>query len=65
MTNESYNKATLLLEQIEKIKALKQRIQTKHDQYKRTDTELCSILNSSFEALDVLLDINNEKFKNL
>ena len=40
-------------------------MQAKYDEYKETDAELCRVLNSCNEALDVLKDIDTKKFKDL
>ena len=65
MTKETYDKGTMLLEQIEKTKLLQKKIQAKYDKYKDSDTELCQVLNSCSEALDVLKEIDTKKFKDL
>lgn len=65
MTKENYDKAGILLEQIEKTELLQKKIQSKYNQYKETDAELCQVLNSCNEALDVLKDIDTKKFENL
>jgi hypothetical protein len=65
MTKQDYDKATVLLEQIEKTKILQKKMQAKYDEYKETDAELCRVLNSCNEALDVLKDIDTKKFKDL
>jgi hypothetical protein len=65
MTKDDYNKAGILLEQIEKTKLLQRKIQSKYDEYKETDAELCQVLNSCNEALDVLKDIDTKKFQQL
>ena len=65
MTKQDYDKGTMLLEQIEKTKLLQKKIHAKYDEYKGSDAELCQVLNSCNEALDVLKDIDTKKFENL
>lgn len=65
MNKEDYNRATALLEQVEKIEVLQKKVQTKYDAYKKKDNELCQVLNSCYEALDVLKTIDLLKFKEL
>ena len=65
MTKQDYDRATLILEQIEKTKVLQKKIQAKYDEYKGLDAELCQVLNSCSEALDVLKDIDAKKFESL
>jgi hypothetical protein len=65
MTKQDYDKGTMLLEQIEKTKLLQKKIQVKYDEYKGSDAELCQVLNSCSEALDVLKEIDTKKFENL
>ena len=65
MTKQNYDRATIILKQIEKTKKLQEKIQTKYNQYKNTDAELCQILNSCSEALDVLKGIDIKKFETL
>ncbi len=65
MTKQDYDKAGILLEQIEKLKLLQRKLQAKYNEYKETDAELCQVLNSCSEALDVLRDIDTKKFENL
>lgn len=65
MTKQDYERATLILEQIEKTKTLHNKIQAKYDEYKKTDAELCQVLNSCSEALDVLIEIDRKKFESL
>jgi len=65
MKIEDYQKATLILEQIAKIEALEKRIEEKYREYKESDEELCKLLNSCNDALSVLKEIDNNKFKQL
>lgn len=65
MTKESYDKATLLLEQIDKIKSLEKKVSDKYREYKEKDAELCNILSSCDEVLSVLKEIDLQKFKDL
>jgi hypothetical protein len=65
MTKEDYDKGTAILEQIDKINALQEKVHKKHNEYKETDVELKEVLKSCYEALSVLEDINKEKFKQL
>jgi hypothetical protein len=65
MTKENYNKATALLEQIDKVKSLEKKVIDKYREYDGKDAELCKILSSCDEALSVLIEIDLEKFKEL
>lgn len=65
MTKENYDKATALLEQVDKIQSLEKKVSEKFREYKEKDTELCKILSSCDEALSVLKEINLQKFKDL
>lgn len=65
MTKENYDKATALLEQVDKIQSLEKKVGDKYREYKEKDVELCKVLNSCDEALSVLKEINLQKFKDL
>ncbi len=65
MDRVTYEKATLILEQLDKIEALEKRIGAKYSEYKGKDEELCKLLNSCNDALTVLKEIDNNKFKQL
>ncbi len=65
MDRGTYEKATLILEQLDKIEALERRIAEKYHEYKEKDVELCKLLNSCNDALTVLKEIDNNKFKQL
>lgn len=65
MDRGTYEKATLILEQLDKIEALERRIAEKYNEYKEKDVELCKLLNSCNDALTVLKEIDNNKFKQL
>jgi hypothetical protein len=65
MDKGTYEKATLILEQLDKIEALEKRIAAKYSEYKGKDEELCKLLNSCNDALTVLKEIDNNKFKQL
>jgi hypothetical protein len=65
MTKQDYEKATALLEQMDKTKLLQKKIQEKYDVYKEKDAELCKILSSCTEGLSVLREIDLQKFKDL
>lgn len=65
MTKDNYDRATLLLEQIDKIKSLDKRVAEKYKEYKEKDAELCKILSSCGEALSALREIDLQKFKDL
>lgn len=65
MTKENHDRGTALLEQIDKIKSLEKKVEDKHREYKEKDIELCNILNSCYEALGVLKQIDLQKFKDL
>ena len=58
MTKENYNRATSILEQIDKLNLLQKKVHEKYREYKQTDAELCKVLNSCSEALDVLKEID-------
>jgi hypothetical protein len=65
MTKENYKRASMLLEQIDKTELLQKKIQKKYNEYKESDAELCKLLSSCDEALDVLKEIDNKKLKDL
>ena len=65
MTKENYDRATSILEQIDKLNSLQKKVHEKYREYKQTDVELCKVLNSCSEALDVLKEIDLQKFKEL
>ena len=65
MTKDNYNKATALLEQVDKIKSLEKKVSDKYREYNEKDAELCKVLSSCDEALSVLREINLQKFKDL
>ena len=65
MTKENYDKATALLEQVDKIQSLEKKVGDKYREYKEKDAELCKVLNSCNESLSVLKEINLQKFKDL
>jgi len=63
MTKEDYNRATNILEQIDKIEVLSSRVAQEYR--KSDDTDLKEVLNKCDEALTVLKEINQEKFDKL
>lgn len=67
MTKDQYNKAGLILEQIDKLKALNKRIQKDYDFYKNgtDDGHLLETLRLCREAVDVLKEIDENQFKQL
>ena len=65
MTLEQYNKAGDILEQITAAKRLKDRIQKDYDKYKDTDEYLLETLSKCNEAVNVLIEIDENKFKSL
>ena len=65
MTTEQYNKAGAIIEQIKIAKKLKDRIQKDYDNYKDTDKHLLETLNKCNEAVTVLIEIDEGKFKAL
>jgi hypothetical protein len=68
MTKENYNKASLILEQLEKLQTLSNRIQLDYNKYK-TDKEnnkhLLETLELCDNAIDVLKEIDENKFREL
>jgi len=68
MTKENYNKASLILEQLEKLQTLSNRIQLDYNKYK-TDKEnnkhLLETLELCNSAIDVLKEIDENKFREL
>lgn len=65
MTKENYEKATALLEQIDKVKSLAKKVDDKCIEYKEKDEELYKILSSCRDVLDVLKEIDLQKFDKL
>jgi hypothetical protein len=65
MTKDNYKRATLILEQVDKIESLIKKVGDKYREYKEKDEELCKILSSCRDALDVLKEIDLQKFKEL
>ena len=66
MTEEVYNKATALLEQIEKLKNLNKRLQKDYSFHKQSeDKHLLETLEKCGEVVDVLLEIDRNKFEKL
>jgi hypothetical protein len=65
MTKENYHRATSILEQIDKSNMLQKKVYEKYKEYKEKDAELCKVLNSCSDALDVLKEIDLQKFKEL
>lgn len=64
MTQDDYRRATNLLEQIDKISALKKKIKEQWNKHKG-DTELAKVLEQCGEIADVLQEIDQEKFSKL
>ena len=68
MTQDNYNRATAILEQIDKLKALSNRIQKDYNKYredKETNNHLLQTLESCADAIFVLKEIDENKFKEL
>lgn len=67
MTKENYKKATTILEQIEKLSALKNRIQRDYDTYKPNpeNKHLLETLELCTQVVSVLKEIDENKFKEL
>lgn len=67
MTKENYKKATTLLEQIEKLSSLKNRIQKDYDTYKTNpeNKHLLETLELCTQVVSVLKEIDENKFKEL
>lgn len=63
MTKESYEKATLILQQIQKLEDLSKKIGVEYR--KSNDKDLKELLNKCNEAVSVLQEINQDKFKAL
>jgi len=65
MTQDQYNRAGLILEQINAAKRLKERIKTDYNKYKDIDEHLKETLNKCNEAISILIEIDENKFKEL
>lgn len=68
MTKENYDRATLILEQIDKIKMLKNRLHKDYNTYKldkEGNKHLLETLELCRDAVDVLQEIDENKFKEL
>jgi hypothetical protein len=63
MTRESYTRATDIIEQIDKLDCLSKKIGVEYR--KSTDKDLKELLNKCDEAVSVLKEINQDKFKAL
>jgi hypothetical protein len=63
MTRESYTRATGIIEQIDKLDSLSKKIGVEYR--KSTDKDLKELLNKCDEAVSVLKEINQDKFKAL
>jgi hypothetical protein len=63
MTRESYTRATDIIEQIDKLDSLSKKIGVEYR--KSTDKDLKELLNKCNEAVSVLKEINQDKFKAL
>jgi hypothetical protein len=63
MTKENYTKATQILEQIDKLESLSNKIGIEYR--KSTDKDLKELFNKCDEAVSVLIEINQDKFKAL
>lgn len=66
MTKKDYDKATAILEQLNKIEEYQKTIQKVYDKYKNSgDSLLLEILSKSDNAFSVLKEIDENKFKAL
>lgn len=63
MTKENYSKGTQILDQIDKLDSLSNKIGVEY--IKSTDKDLKELLNKCDEAISVLKEINQDKFKAL
>jgi hypothetical protein len=63
MTKEDYSRATQILEQIDKLESLSAKIGIEYR--KSIDKDLKEVLNKCGEAVSVLKEINQDKFKTL
>jgi hypothetical protein len=63
MTKENHTRATQILEQINKLDSLSTQIGIEYR--KSTDKDLKELLNKCDEAVSVLKEINQDKFKAL
>lgn len=64
MTQENYNRAGLILEQIKKAEKLKDRIKIDYENSKE-DVHLKETLSKCIEAISILIEIDINKFKEL
>ena len=64
MTQDQFNRAGRILEQISKLKRLRGRIFDTHKKHKN-DVELSEVMNDCLNAVDVLIEIDEQKFKDL
>lgn len=65
MTQDQYNKAGDILEQIKKLQTLSNRLQLDYNKYKDTDEHLKETLTKCNEVISVLIEIDENKFKAL
>lgn len=67
MTREEHNRATAIIEQIEKLKSLEKRIQKDYNFHcKGTDDKhLAETLELCTQAVSVLIEIDEEKLKQI
>lgn len=67
MTQDQYNKAGLILEQIKVAKNLKERIRKDYNFYKNVaeNSHLLETLEKCTQAVSVLIEIDENKFKDL
>lgn len=64
MTQEQFEKAESLLEQISKLNQLKIDIFKTYDKH-RDDAELKGVLDKCLNVVDVLIEVDEKKFKEL
>jgi len=64
MTQDQFNRAGLILEQISKTKQLRKELFDAYGKHKE-DKELKSLLNKCVDVVDVLIEIDEQKFKQL
>jgi phage-related tail protein len=64
MTQDQYNRAGQILEQISKLKRLRGRIFDTYEK-RKTDKELSEVLDDCLNVVDVLIEIDEKKFKEI
>jgi len=64
MTQDQFNKAEDILEQISKLKQLRKELFDTYDK-RKDDMELKPILDKCLNVVDVLIEVDEQKFKSL